>query len=476
MMLSPPGFLWLLRHELRVLWRGSILVRTHKYVLLPVLVVGVLFQGVALALASLMVKHPIPTAEMLLAANINLVFLFALMFSRAMTSSIDVIYGRGDADFLLASPIPPGRVLAVRMLGVAFSIAAPWLLLGGVLANALAAFGQYWALSLYPMLAAEALLVAALAFALVVLLLGHIGPQAARRAGHTLALAVGVGIFVLGQAPHFVAPQRLASFWAAMLPGPHGGGLAFLFARGLLGQGAALAASIAFGLAVFAAVWVFLAVPFARGTITAAAFRPAGRAAAQGATFRQSAFAALFAKDLRLLARFPGVVTQVVYRSLTLVPVLMILSGKFHTAGGLAVTAPLLVFLAGQLALFFISVLTGSESVPMLIASAPVPAALPRRASIAASGCAALIILALPLLGILARAPELLPPLLLGLSGVLLCNLCLGLRLPIPLMRAGFGKSQTGTLFGLILGIAVSTAWALAIWLLAAPQLWAWLG
>jgi ABC-2 type transport system permease protein len=475
-MFSPPGFLWLLRQELRVLWRGSILVRTHKYVLGPVLIVGMLFQGVALALAAQIVKHPIPVNEMLLAANINIVFLFALMFSRAMMSSIDVIYGRGDVDFLLASPIPPGRVLAVRMLGVAVSIAAPWVLLGGVLANALAVLGQCWALSIYPVLLAEALVVAALAFALVVALLGHVSPQAARRAGHSLALAVGVGIFLLGQAAHFVAPQRLAAFWASLLPGPSGGGLVFLFARGLLGQGGALAASIAVGLTMFAVVWVFLAAPFARGIITASAYRPAGRASAQGATFRQSAFGALFAKDLRLLARFPGVVTQVVYRSLTLVPVVMILTGKFHMAGGLAVTAPLLVFLAGQLALFFISVLAGSESVPMLIASAPVSAALPRRASIAAAGYAALIILALPLLAVFARAPALLVPILLGLAGVLLCNLILGLRFPIPLMRAAFGKSQTGTLLGLILGVSVSSAWALAIWLIVAPHPWAWLG
>src|ERR1700757_2849025 len=128
---SAPGFPWLLRHELRVLWRGSILVRTHQHVIVPVLVVGALFQGIGVLLARAMVAHPIPPAEMLLAANINIVFLFVLMFSRAMTASIDVIYGRGDADFLLASPILPGRVLAVRMLGVAASIAAPWLLLGG---------------------------------------------------------------------------------------------------------------------------------------------------------------------------------------------------------------------------------------------------------------------------------------------------------------------------------------------------------
>lgn len=474
-MLAAPGFLWLLRHELRVLWRGSILVRTHKHVLIPVIAVGVIFQGIALLLAGQIVRHPLPANQMLLAANINIVFLFALMFSRAMTASIDVIYGRGDADFLLASPIPPGRVLAVRMLGVAVSIAAPWALLGGVLANALAVYGQFWALAVYPMLLAEGLMVAALAFATVTALLGRIGPAAARRAGHTLALGVGIGIFILGQLSRFVPPQTLVRFWQAMLPGPGGGGSAFLFARGLLGHGVDLLASIAVSLAVFALAWRVLARPFAEGAITAAAYRPPGRTGAQGGRFANTAFSALFAKDLRLLGRFPGLISQVVYRSLTLVPVVFILAGKGEAYGGMAVVPPLLVFLAGQLGLFFISVLRGTEDAPELTATAPVPVALPPRVSIAAAGYAALLILALPVLVTMASAPNLLAPLLAGLAGVLLCNLTLGLRLPIPLVRAEFGKSQTGTALGLILGVGVSSLWSLAVWLLVAPHPFAWL-
>lgn len=467
-MFKPPGFFWLLRHELRVLWRGSILVRTHRYVLLPAIFVGVVFQAIGLLVARLIVQHPVGESIMLLAANINLAFLFVLMFSRAMMASIDVIYARGDVDFLLASPIAPNRVLAVRMLGVACSIVAPWLLLAGVLANGLAMFGQLWALAVYPMLAGEALIVAALAFALVVLLVGRIGPLAARRAGHSLALFTGVGIFILGQAPRFVPQKTLAAFWAGLLPGPGGGGAAYFFARGLLGQAAALLGSLACAALVFVLIWVFLAKPFAQGAISAASYRPGGRAGAQQARFRRSAFATLLAKNLRLLARFPGLVTQIIYRSLTLVPVAAILFGK--VALGVAVTVPLLVFLAGQLALFFISVLAAMDDIPQLAASAPVAVSAPPRAALVASAQAALLVVVLPVLAVLARAPGLGAVLGLGLAGVLASNLMLGQRFPIPLSRAAFGKSQTGTLLGLVLGVSVSSAWALAAWLLAAPH------
>ena len=474
-MFRQAGFPWLLLNELRVLWRGSILVRTHKYVLAPVLLVGLIFQAIALALAARIVRHPLPLGQMVLVADLNLFFFFWLMLSRAMTATIDVLYGRADVDFLLASPIPPGRVLAVRMLGVAGSVSAPWLLLGGVLANALAVFGQTWALAIYPMLLAEGVVVAALAFALVVLLVGWTGPKLARRAGHMLALVVGVFIFALGQAPRFLPPAALGRFWLALLPAGDAPGWAYVFAKGLLGRPGALAFSLVFSGAVFLLVWGTLGKRFASGAITAAAYRPGGSAARQGGAFRASPFAAVLMKNIRLLTRFPGVVTQTVYRSLTLVPVLVILTGKLQNSSGAEAAAPLLVFLTGQLALFFISVMVGSDESPELAASAPVDPAFLRRGALVAAGYATLVVVALPVIGVLVRAAVLLPGLLLGMAGVLVSNLVLGLRLPIPLVRADFGKTRIGTVLGLILGVGVSCAWSLVAWLLVVPHALGWL-
>lgn len=474
-MFGQAGFLWLFLHELRVLWRGSILVRTHKYVVAPVLVVGVIFQGIALILAWQIIKHPLPLAEMVLVANLNLFFFAVLMLSRAMTAAIDVLYARGDVDFLLASPIPPGRVLAVRMIGVGLSVAAPWVLLGGVLANALAVFGQVWALAIYPMLLGEGLLAAALAFALVVVLVGWLGPAVARRAGHILALVMGVFIFALGQAPRYVAPARLARFWQALMPPGDASGVQYVFGRALLGQPSALAVSIAFSLVVFALVWVTLDGKFASGAITASAYRPPGVQMRQSGAFRASPFAAIFMKNLRLLVRFPGVVSQTVYRSLTLVPVVMILGGKLRVGGGVQVVAPLLVFLTGQLALFFISVMVGSDDAPELASSAPVGAGLLRQTALMAAAYATALLMAVPVIGVLWREATLLPVLIAGMAGVLVSNLAVGYRIPIPLIRAEFGKAQKGTLLALILGVGVSSVWALAAWLLVEPHPFAWL-
>jgi hypothetical protein len=186
-------------------------------------------------------------------------------------------------------------------------------------------------------------------------------------------------------------------------------------------------------------------------------------------------FTAIFMKHLRLLSRFPGVASQTVYRSLTLVPVVMILGGRLRVGGGVEVVAPLLVFLTGQLALFFISVMTGSDESPELAASAPVDAAFLRRAALGAAGYATAVLMALPVMAVLLRDGALLPALLACMAGVLASNLALGFRMPIPLIRAEFGKSQNGTLLGLMLGVGVSSVWALAVWLVVAPHPFAWL-
>jgi ABC-2 type transport system permease protein len=285
---------------------------------------------------------------------------------------------------------------------------------------------------------------------------------------------MGVFIFALGQAPRYLPAQQVAGFWKSLLPSVNGLGLSSLFGRGMLGEPWPLAASLACAVLLFLAVWIVLGASFASGAISAAAYRPAGDAQAQGGAFRASPFPAVFMKNLRLLARFPGIVSQTVYRSLTLVPVVMILAGRIHN-GTVQAVVPLLVFLTGQLALFFISVMIGSDESPELAASAPVAANFLRRGSLAAAGYATLMLMVPPLFGVLLRAGALLPVLTAGMACVLVSNLALGFKMPIPLIKAEFGKAGNGTLMGLVLGVGVSSAWSLAAWLLVAPHPFAWL-
>jgi len=468
---KPAGFAWLFAHEIRLLWRGSILVRTQRHVLIPVIAVGIIFQAVALLIAWAAEKQHFSVHILMLIANVNILFLFCLMLSRAMTSAIDVLYSRGDVDFLLASPIPPSLVLAVRMIGVAAATASPWVLLGGVLANGLAVFGAPQALAVYPMIAGISLLATAAAFSLVVVLVARAGPRAARTIAHTLALVIGVFIFMLGQAPRYVPKHLMAGFWQAFMPtATNAASPLWLPGRAMLGQFGPLCICIFACAFLFCLVLAVLGKSFASGAISAAAYAHGGRPGTRTGNFRDNPFTATMLKNLRLLLRFPGLATQTVYRSLTLVPVAMILTGRIAIGAGPNVVVPLIVFLSGQLALFFISVIIGSDQSPELFAAAPVAAATGRRATYAAAGYATLTIMALPVFGILLRESGALPVLVAAMLGAMACNLALGLRFPIPLMRPDFGKAQTGTVLGLILGVSVSTAWSFAAWVLVTPN------
>jgi ABC-2 type transport system permease protein len=465
------GFPWLFAHEIRLLWRGSILVRTQRHVLVPVVAVGIIFQAVALLIAWAGTKQNFSEAILILIANVNMIFLFFLMLARAMTSAIDVLYSRGDVDFLLASPIPPGRVLAVRMIGVAAAVASPWMLLGGVMANGLAVFGHPNALALYVVIGSIAVLATAAAFSLVVVLVTRTGPALARRISHSLSLVIGVVIFALGQAPHYVPKAPMLRLWHSLMPNAaNTGSPLWLPGRAMLGQGFPLAGFVLVAAALFWLVLALMGKNFASGAISAAAYAHGGRPGAKTGNFRDNPFPASMLKDLRLLLRFPGLATQTVYRSLTLVPVAMVLTGRIAIGGGPQVVVPLIVFLSGQLSLFFISVIIGSDQSPELFCSAPVDAATGRRAAYAAAGYATLIIMALPIIGLLFREAGVVPVAVTFMLGAILCNLSLGQKLPIPLLRPQFGKARTGTVLGLILGVSVSTAWAFCAWMLVTPN------
>jgi hypothetical protein len=148
----------------------------------------------------------------------------------------------------------------------------------------------------------------------------------------------------------------------------------------------------------------------------------------------------------------------------------MVLTGRIAIGGGPQVLVPLIVFLSGQLSLFFISVIIGSDQSPELFFSAPVTPATGRRAAYAAAGYATLIIMALPVIGLLFRESNVFPVAATFMLGAILCNLAIGQTLPIPLLLPQFGKTRTGTVLGLILGVSVSTAWAFCAWLLVAPN------
>ncbi len=450
----------LLALDLLLLWRGSILLRTRRHVWVPLIVTLAVFQGAAYVVAGLILRHPIGRPEMLLAANINLVLLGALMLSRAITTVVDMLYARADADFLFSTPAPAAAILASRMISAALAVAAPWVMMTGVLGIGLLLHGAVWGLAAAPLLLALGGLAAALAFALVLALVGRVPPQTARRAGHSVALFLGLGIFVLGQSPRFLPAGEVAGFWAALLPTP--GRPATWLAAGFLGEPLPFATSLAALGGATVALWAALAQRFSAGALVAATHREA--AAQRPGGFPKGPVAALLTRDRRLLWRFPGLLSQTIYRALALVVLAFLLA---HPGPKSLAAGPLLCFVTGQLAMFFISVLRAGDDAPGLTACAPIGPQTARLCAMAVAGAAALLVIILPAMASLYIMPALTRPVCLCGTGALLSAVTLGYHLPMPVTRAAFGKPPIGTLLGLILGTASASFWSGLAWLVS---------
>src|SRR5262249_15209628 len=102
-------------------------------------------------------------------------FLPTLRGSQAFMVVAWAVYQRGGLDLLLASPLPPWRILIVRMAAVALNVAMFYLLLVGAVFIWLPVFGGWQWMGFAPSVLALALFATALAIVLARLLFRTIG-------------------------------------------------------------------------------------------------------------------------------------------------------------------------------------------------------------------------------------------------------------------------------------------------------------
>ena len=283
MTLRPGSAGWLLRHELRLVWRRSRL-SSRK------LSAGVLAAGLAaiahvigLGAAAWLLAIAANPADQMAMANIALLVLGGLMLSQSLDLAVSALFERHDLDWLLASPVPLRRVLGTRMLGMAAGVAVPWLLMLGPVANVLAVMdGPGW-LAAYPALCALALLAAGGGAAAAVGMVSALGLRRARQAVGVLSLVFGALIFLASQSGTMLTPALRSAVWDALTPPCCGvpDGPAWWPARAALGDPGPLAALVLLGVAVSASAAAALARRFAAGAALDPPSRP--RATLRGA-------------------------------------------------------------------------------------------------------------------------------------------------------------------------------------------------
>jgi ABC-2 type transport system permease protein len=370
---DPPGWPWLLRHELRLARRrkGSLgrkaLIGLAAIVFVLLHLVGWLVMRRAGAEAIL---RAAPGAATLLAA-----FIALMMLGSAFRAAVLAIFDRGDLDLLGASPISPATFYAVRGLGVAVSSVALLAFLWLPFAHMGAAHGHWRMLLVYPVLAASGLGCAAIAFLATLGLARAVGARRARVLAQVLGAFAGAAVVLVSQVQALLPPS-MRQAWARWIAGGAEKGRAEAagpldwLVRAWFGEGVAPYAVTAAGIGLFVLVVLATQRAFAetgqRGEEVASSGRPSSR---RPRPFLRGLARVVIAKELRIIARDPVLVGKALLQILFLIPLFVIL---LRQATPLAIGASGMVVIASSLAGNLAWITVSGEEAPDLVRSAPV--------------------------------------------------------------------------------------------------------
>jgi len=456
---APGGFLWLVKHELRLAWRNRPRKGAARWLGYGFAIV---YVGFGCFLAWMLRDEPIPvTPTMMTGVLAGCIAATSFMVAQAMIGSQRTLYESGDLALLFTAPIEPRVVMQAKLLGIAATIALTYglLLLPVVLPVAVLGHPRLFGAAL--LLAALALTAASIGIIVTLALATFIGARAARTVGQILAALCGGAVFLISQLLNHPGTGRsgIASLFERLRADGFGSsGVSALPGRAAFGDPLAIVILLGLGVLLFAGTGALLQRMFLSGYQDGAGRvsrrRPSGRAMAR--LFHAGLFRAVFAKEWRLLARDPALAFQIVLRLIYLAPIVLVAvrnGGKLPILPGMAFAS---VLIASQLVGSFAWLAVSAEDAPDLIAVAPV-----RKSEIgfakllAAFAMAAPFAIVLPIV-IATRAP-------LGALATLVCTAIGGglaglveLKLGKPASRKTFARRRSGSVIAGIIVIVIS--------------------
>jgi ABC-2 type transport system permease protein len=465
--LAPPGStLWLLGHDLRLAGRdlraaGRGRSRTVAGVLLITVVLLHLvgFLG-APALAE---AHKSWRPEALLTGSIALAGAFTLFLSKAISEATDALYQRGDLDLLLSSPLPMRRVLTTRLLAIAIIAGFLPILLVVPLVNGMVLHGYFEWTGAYPVLGSLALTASAAGAALTFGLLASVGARWTRFAARAFATLFGAISFLSTQARFILPDDVRLRLWLAARPadGVVPGGVQWWPARAVLGEPGPMLALAIVGTVAILATSSGLGQIYGAGVMTNLATARASREAGVARRFRFGVAGALLQKELRLLVRHPGIMAQVFYQFVFLVPGAAALLNVGRQAG---ISAGGVVFLTalmtGRMAKILAAGPFESDDAEALAHTSPVNAAAVKRAKLEAVLLGLIVVGGLPLVAIAWALPDALPAALFSCGGAAANRLWLAASRPAYLRKRGLAGRMPANTDGL-LGVMIDIAWGI---------------
>jgi ABC-2 type transport system permease protein len=398
---------WLLAHELRLSWRGFRAGRKGRgpgaLIAFAILGVMIVIGGVFMGLGVRGHEVPIIPLSVIIADLVTAVVL-TLMLSTTLAASADALYERNDLDLLFSSPLAPRKVLFVRALGLAVS-AGLWFMIPAVLLlTPSIVLGHPAWLAVFVVLAAAALGASGLGLLLAMALFALIGPRRTRTVAQVMAALIGAAFFLASQYRNLMGGKASESLVAHIAMEAKDGRIkpppfADLPLRAAVGEPIPLLILVVIGAGIFLLAAQTLGRRFADAA--AATQGAETRKGAKGPTraFAAGAFRATVRKELRLIGRDAGLLSQVLLRVLYLLPLAFVLArnATHMPAWALAGPAAAVAFLAGQVAGSLAWITVSAEDTPDLLAISPTPMAVLNRAKLTAALTPVAVLLAAPI-------------------------------------------------------------------------------
>ncbi|MEI6484634.1 MAG: hypothetical protein WCO11_00040 [Sphingomonadales bacterium] len=463
--LRPPGLGWLIWHDVRVKSRARAGGRWGRALAIGLLALLPLFGG-ALMAWRVRTGPMLPVAALGLVGTVLLGMLL-VMVSSAYAHVLRLSRDRGELELLLTAPVPVARVVAARIAAVQAVVALPFLILTGPFFLASALLGHVTWLAGPLVVVANALVATALALTLATGLERLLGPARAKLLAQVAGVCLAATVFALGQAPNF-APKWFQATLAQLSQRPPA---PFDWpAQAVFGQPLPLVSMI--GVALAAAVF---SSRLAASRLEAAPVDPTAAPPVpqrmRPPRFGSGPVAVLYAKELKLLARDPELVSQIGQQLVFMVPILaLIFTDGAVTPARLAAAG---VFLGGALSSSLAWLVLCAEDAPDLIASAPLGRGVALRAKLYAALTPPLVMVAALALIVLSRSPPA-AAVMLPLALVTgLASAAMQAWTQAPARRSAFRKRYRSSLLMAVGEFVLLGAMAATTRLLLAGSLWA---
>ncbi len=414
MIARPGGFIWLLRHDLKLnflRFRGMFGDRGPWTVASIAALAFVAIHLLCWPVAAWFVKSHGAAASVgayYPALACAALFVMPWMASQALMNSTRALYTRGDLDLILTSPMSARAVVSSRALAIAFEAVASVGVFLFPIADMNALLGGARWLAVYPALMASGLMATAVGLALTVGLFALVGPRKTRVVSQIVATFIASALVLGGQVVNLLPEATRGSIWA-MVEHPAPGSLfdpniaLWTPVRAAMGGGRDLAVWAAVSTLAF----VVAAVAFGP-YFMASAVRSAGAAATAGPRksarrrdFRVGVAASLRRKEWRLLARDPWLFSQMLLQVIYTLPISVVVWRSPGVGGaiGLAVS-PFVVVIASQISASLAWLAMSSEDAPEFLATAPVARSQVERGKMEAVFIPLAALLAGPLIGL----------------------------------------------------------------------------